>query len=142
MPQMMGGFLFPGLAPGTEKFNATHVIHHLSFGPTFPGQLQPLDGHASAVTQGPAMFQYHVKIVPTLFEPLGGRLVDSNQFSATDFMQDLSVRLRRRGACVSRCPSRTGCACVPPPAEASRHPNPPPPPPPGRATPLCRATTW
>jgi hypothetical protein len=43
------------------------------------------------------MVQSHVKIVPTLFEPLGGRIVDSNQFSATDFMQDLAVRPRTVG---------------------------------------------
>ena len=68
------------------------MIHHLSFGPDFPGQVRPLDGHASQMVTGPSMFQYHVKIVPTLFEALGSSLVDSNQFSATDFVQDLGVR--------------------------------------------------
>lgn len=90
MPHMMGGFAINFNPLEGLKFNATHVINHLSFGPDFPGQVRPLDGHEAAVKENPAMYQYHVKIVPTLFEPIRGALVDSNQFSATDFVQELT----------------------------------------------------
>lgn len=92
---MMGGFVF-GVDPAISRFNATHVIHHLSFGPPFPEQVRPLDGHESGVRESAAMYQYHLKIVPTLYEPLAGAVFESNQFSASDFAADVSVRLSGR----------------------------------------------
>lgn len=43
-------------------FNASHVIHHLSFGPAFPGQVNPLDATVSPTADVPAMYQYHIKV--------------------------------------------------------------------------------
>lgn len=40
----------------------------------------------------PACLPALSQIVPTLFEPISGALVDSNQFSATDFVQEIMVR--------------------------------------------------
>jgi hypothetical protein len=75
-------------------YNASHTIHTLSFGPAFPGQVAPLDGVTSPVltlsgsdTPTTGAFQYHIKVVPTLYEYLYGTLVDSQQYSVSDFAQ-------------------------------------------------------
>ena len=69
-------------------FNASHTIHRFSFGPPFPGQVSPLDGASSAPTERSAGFQYHLRVVPTIYEHLGGRVTDSRQYSASDFVQE------------------------------------------------------
>lgn len=35
-------------------------------------------------SRGVGMYQYFVKIVPTIYEGLGGRLINTNQFSVTE----------------------------------------------------------
>jgi hypothetical protein len=50
--QMMGSFVF-GVDPAVARFNSTHIIHHLSFGPDFPEQVRPLDGHESGARGAP-----------------------------------------------------------------------------------------
>lgn len=72
------------------KYNASHTVRSLTFGPAFPGQLSPLNGVSSEPTERPAMYQHYIKIVPTVYEHLDGTLVDSNQFSASDFAIQLA----------------------------------------------------
>ena len=67
------------------KYNASHTVRSLTFGPVFPGQLSPLNGVSSEPTERPAMYQHYIKVVPTVYEQLDGTIVDSNQFSASDF---------------------------------------------------------
>lgn len=68
---------------GTSQFNTSHIIHRLSFGEDYPGILNPLDGYTEISPQESIMYQYFVKIVPTIYRPLSGDLVKSNQFSVT-----------------------------------------------------------
>ena len=72
------------------KYNASHTVRSLTFGPEFPGQLSPLNGVSSEPTERPAMYQHYIKVVPTVYEQLDGTLVDSNQFSASDFAIQMS----------------------------------------------------
>ena len=65
------------------QFNTSHIIHRLSFGEDYPGILNPLDGYTEISPQESIMYQYFVKIVPTIYRPLSGELVKSNQFSVT-----------------------------------------------------------
>ena len=65
------------------QFNTSHIIHHLSFGEIYPGIVNPLDGYTEISPQDSIMYQYFVKIVPTVYHPLSGELVKSNQFSVT-----------------------------------------------------------
>lgn len=69
------------------SYNASHIVRELRFGPTFPGQRAPLDGVVGLADRSGTQFQYHIKAVPTIYEPLSSfsRSVDSNQISATDF---------------------------------------------------------
>lgn len=68
---------------GSTQFNLTHHIRHLSFGNEYPGITHPLDGTAVAAEETGIMYQYFVKIVPTVYRKLNGEVVNTNQFSVT-----------------------------------------------------------
>lgn len=70
-----------------DAFNASHDIHRLSFGPAFPGQVSPLEGTSTAPVGGAAAYQYHLRVVPTVYETVRGVFTDSQQYSASDFVQ-------------------------------------------------------
>lgn len=77
----------------TKQFNMSHIIHRLSFGTTYPGRKDPLDGHVEILdSQGPVnvMFQYFVKIVPTTYKEYSGKILKTNQFSATKHLKPVN----------------------------------------------------
>jgi len=73
------------------KFNLTHSINRLSFGKEFPGIINPLDGVAKTGDKesGIGMYQYFVKVVPTIYENLDGNVLNTNQFSVTEHYKAL-----------------------------------------------------
>jgi len=84
---MADGHLAYQLSPHDfATFNASHTIKHLSFGPRYRGVVAPLDGTTVIHTRNMLQHQYHIKAVPTLIEPLHGAVIDTNQFTATDFI--------------------------------------------------------
>ncbi|XP_029650596.1 endoplasmic reticulum-Golgi intermediate compartment protein 3 isoform X2 [Octopus sinensis] len=68
---------------GGQKFNMTHKVKTLSFGKPYPGIMNPLDGVHVMADKEQMMFQYFVKIVPTMYVKIDGSIVHSNQFSVT-----------------------------------------------------------
>ena len=68
---------------GSKKFNVSHDIRVLSFGVPIPGVHNPLDGTNVTSEEGSLMYQYFVKIVPTVYKKLSGDVVWSNQYSFT-----------------------------------------------------------
>ncbi|KAK3575033.1 hypothetical protein QTP86_019779 [Hemibagrus guttatus] len=68
---------------GLDNINMTHLIKHLSFGKDYPGIVNPLDGTNVVATQASMMYQYFVKIVPTVYVKGDGEVVKTNQFSVT-----------------------------------------------------------
>uniref|UniRef100_A0AAQ5ZWC3 Endoplasmic reticulum-Golgi intermediate compartment protein n=1 Tax=Amphiprion ocellaris TaxID=80972 RepID=A0AAQ5ZWC3_AMPOC len=66
-----------------NKINMTHLIKHLSFGKDYPGIVNPLDGTDVTAPQASMMYQYFVKIVPTIYMKTDGEVVKTNQFSVT-----------------------------------------------------------
>uniref|UniRef100_A0A8C7DIX8 Endoplasmic reticulum-Golgi intermediate compartment protein n=1 Tax=Oncorhynchus kisutch TaxID=8019 RepID=A0A8C7DIX8_ONCKI len=68
---------------GLDNINMTHFIKHLSFGRDYPGIVNPLDGTDVAAPQASMMYQYFVKIVPTIYVKWDGEVVKTNQFSVT-----------------------------------------------------------
>ncbi|XP_054723258.1 endoplasmic reticulum-Golgi intermediate compartment protein 3-like [Uloborus diversus] len=56
-----------------SQFNLTHRIRHLSFGKNIPGKTNPLDGTMQVADKGAMMFQYYVKIVPTMYARADGQ---------------------------------------------------------------------
>jgi len=70
---------------GGQAFNASHFINHISFGNDFPGIVNPLDGVHKFIQQDEmVMFQYFLKIVPTVYENLDHQVIKTNQYSATE----------------------------------------------------------
>jgi len=71
-------------------FNVSHQINRISFGHDFPGIINPLDG-VEKITHhnGLTMYQYLVKIVPTIYESLDGTVINTNQFSVTEHTRNM-----------------------------------------------------
>ncbi|XP_066380960.1 uncharacterized protein [Miscanthus floridulus] len=69
----------------------SHKINKLSFGEEFPGVVNPLDGvewiqdNSNGLT---GMYQYFVKVVPTIYTDIRGRKIHSNQFSVTEHFRE------------------------------------------------------
>lgn len=92
-PGRLGALLAPPtLAPSeVGHFNVTHEIRRLSFGTDFPGQTNPLDAVWTHSPGGAAIARYFLKVVPTTYEFLGGRTVDTNQFSVTQYFKPIDA---------------------------------------------------
>ncbi|ONK74014.1 uncharacterized protein A4U43_C03F1910 [Asparagus officinalis] len=72
------------LAFQKDSFNISHKINELSFGEHFPGVINPLDG-VQWVQQTPyGMYEYFLKVVPTVYTDIKGNTIQSNQFSVTE----------------------------------------------------------
>ncbi|KAM9992607.1 hypothetical protein ACTFIY_010034 [Dictyostelium cf. discoideum] len=73
-------------------FNVSHTINRLSFGNDFPGIKNPLDDVTKTEMVGVGMFQYFVKIVPTIYEGLNGNRIATNQYSVTEHYRLLAKK--------------------------------------------------
>ncbi|XP_042486196.1 endoplasmic reticulum-Golgi intermediate compartment protein 3-like [Macadamia integrifolia] len=67
-----------------ENFNISHRINRLSFGEHFPGVVNPLDGVQWMQETPSGMYQYFLKVVPTVYTDINERTIQSNQFSVTE----------------------------------------------------------
>ncbi|PIA48608.1 hypothetical protein AQUCO_01400887v1 [Aquilegia coerulea] len=76
--------LFDLMAFQTENSNISHRINKLSFGQKFPGVVNPLDGVEWTQQTSSGMYQYFIKVVPTIYKDIRGRKINSNQFSVTE----------------------------------------------------------
>jgi len=63
-------------------FNASHYIHHLSFGEPFPGVIHPLDAFWFVEEGLASQQQYFIQVVPTQYVR-SSETVDTNQYSVT-----------------------------------------------------------
>uniref|UniRef100_A0A674N3H7 Endoplasmic reticulum-Golgi intermediate compartment protein n=1 Tax=Takifugu rubripes TaxID=31033 RepID=A0A674N3H7_TAKRU len=59
---------------GLDNINMTHLIRHLSFGQDYPGLINPLDDTNITAPQASMMYQYFVKIVPTIYVKTDGEV--------------------------------------------------------------------
>ncbi|KAJ0985949.1 hypothetical protein J5N97_004305 [Dioscorea zingiberensis] len=84
-----------GVAFNAQVKEISHKIQRLSFGEYFPGIVNPLDG-VEWVQQTPyGMYQYFLKVVPTVYTDINGHEIQSNQFSMTEhFRTDAVGRLQ------------------------------------------------
>lgn len=75
-------------AKDMNHFNTSHRIDHVSFGPSFPSQTNPLNGQIRLVdfhNADTGVFQYFIKIVPTQFaNAYVGSSYRSSQYSFTE----------------------------------------------------------
>jgi len=66
-----------------DNVNFSHRIDHLSFGPSVPGGINPLDATLKTTQEKYQMFQYFIKIVPTKVST-AGRRINTCQFAVTE----------------------------------------------------------
>ncbi|XP_026757403.2 endoplasmic reticulum-Golgi intermediate compartment protein 3 isoform X1 [Galleria mellonella] len=75
----------------SSVFNTTHIIRHLSFGTNIKSaNTAPLDGAIGLAKEGAVMFQYYLKIVPTMYIKLDKTVLYTNQFSVTRHQKSVS----------------------------------------------------
>ncbi|MBA0755723.1 hypothetical protein Gogos_021818 [Gossypium gossypioides] len=67
-----------------NRFNLSHTINRLAFGDHFPGVVNPLDGVQWMQKQPIGMYQYFIKVVPTMYKDENGHTIQTNQFSVTE----------------------------------------------------------
>ncbi|CDS42830.1 endoplasmic reticulum Golgi intermediate [Echinococcus multilocularis] len=66
-----------------KRFVLDHKIRRLSFGDTYPGQINPLDNtNMSDSTESP-MISYFLKLVPTIYSDFSEKPLVTNQYSVT-----------------------------------------------------------
>ncbi|XP_059653327.1 uncharacterized protein LOC132300320 [Cornus florida] len=86
-------FLQDLLAFQQDKYNISHRINRLAFGDFYPGVINPLDG-VQWVQEAPnGMYQYFIKVVPTIYTDIRGRTINSNQFSVTEHFKSAEMGL-------------------------------------------------
>jgi len=76
------------------RFNASHHITYLAFGELYPGVINPLDDVTRIIAKenGAAVhFQYFIKVVPTKYTEVNGKILETNQFSVTEEAQQVST---------------------------------------------------
>ncbi|XP_068642230.1 uncharacterized protein [Aristolochia californica] len=67
-----------------DSFNVSHKINRLAFGDNFPGVVNPLDGVEWTQQTAHGMYQYFIKVVPTVYTIINGHKIQSNQLSVTE----------------------------------------------------------
>ncbi|XP_022727443.1 endoplasmic reticulum-Golgi intermediate compartment protein 3-like isoform X2 [Durio zibethinus] len=82
-------FLDDLLAFQKDSYNISHRINRLAFGEYFPGVVNPLDGAQWIHETSNGMYQYFIKVVPTIYTNIRGRTVHSNQYSVTQHFKNL-----------------------------------------------------
>ncbi|KAH6558506.1 hypothetical protein KP509_1Z060600 [Ceratopteris richardii] len=83
------------LAFQKDSYNVSHIINALSFGPPFPGVVNPLDRAVRIQTTSSGMYQYFIKVVPTVYKDIHGNKIQTNQFSVTEHFKTVQVGLER-----------------------------------------------
>mmetsp|Transcript_52488 Transcript_52488/g.67307 ORF Transcript_52488/g.67307 Transcript_52488/m.67307 type:complete len:439 (-) Transcript_52488:104-1420(-) len=91
-----GRFIHQFQPQDAKFFNASHIIHELSFGDPYPGMpSNPLDSiyRIASEEQGTGLYQYFIKLVPTIYEDSSGDVTWTNQFSFTERFRPLAAHL-------------------------------------------------
>ncbi|KAJ8762684.1 hypothetical protein K2173_011164 [Erythroxylum novogranatense] len=86
--QQSNGHLHDLLTFQKDSFNISHKIKKLSFGEHFPGVMNPLDGVHWTQEAPNGMYQYFIKVVPTVYTDVRGHTIQSNQFSVTEHFKN------------------------------------------------------
>ncbi|XP_057488856.1 uncharacterized protein LOC130774830 [Actinidia eriantha] len=79
------------LAFQSDIYNISHKINRLAFGEYFPGVVNPLDGVQWVQDAPNGIYQYFIKVVPTIYTDIIGRTICSNQFSVTEHFKSFEI---------------------------------------------------
>ncbi|XP_009103253.1 endoplasmic reticulum-Golgi intermediate compartment protein 3-like isoform X2 [Brassica rapa] len=73
------------------NYNISHKVNRLAFGDFFPGVVNPLDGVQWNQEKQNGVYQYFVKVVPSIYTDVHGHTIQSNQFSVTEHFQKMEA---------------------------------------------------
>ncbi|XAR62174.1 hypothetical protein NMG60_11016826 [Bertholletia excelsa] len=79
------------LAFQRDSFNISHKINRLAFGEYFPGIMNPLDRVQWTQETPSGMYQYFIKVVPTVYTDFSGHTIQSNQISVTEHFRSVGA---------------------------------------------------
>ncbi|KAK4378604.1 hypothetical protein RND71_000466 [Anisodus tanguticus] len=85
--------LFELIALQSDTYNISHRVNKLAFGDSIPGVVNPLDGVQWTQEAQNGVYQYFLKVVPTIYKGVRGRTIDSNQFSVTEHFKGSDMGL-------------------------------------------------
>lgn len=77
------------------RYNVSHIIHSLSFGMSYPGQHNPLDGVVKNNPEGTGVYMYYIKVIPTIYRRNGANLT-TNQYSITSQFRPAVINGQRQ----------------------------------------------
>jgi endoplasmic reticulum-Golgi intermediate compartment protein 3 len=70
-----------------SSFNTSHTINTLRFGHDVPGIEYPLEHQTRTIRDAFGVYQYYIKVVPTMYVPLRGAAITTNQYSVTEHLK-------------------------------------------------------
>ncbi|KAL7949364.1 DUF1692 domain-containing protein [Trichoderma barbatum] len=72
-----------------DKFNFSHIISEMSYGPFYPSLVNPLDRTVNTAIVHFHKFQYYLSVVPTVYLT-SNRIVNTNQYAVTEQSKTIS----------------------------------------------------
>ncbi|KAI3504623.1 hypothetical protein L1887_26240 [Cichorium endivia] len=75
---------------GEDTYKISHKINKLAFGDYYPGKINPLDGVKWYQGTPNGIYEYFVKVVPTVYTPISGPVI-KYQFSVTEHYKGSKV---------------------------------------------------
>ncbi|KAI8112163.1 hypothetical protein M9434_003487 [Picochlorum sp. BPE23] len=77
--------------PHAVLLNASHIIHMLRFGPSYSGQIRPLENTRRIDRKATGIDKYFVKVVPVTHKSFWGRETHSEDYSVTEYYQSITL---------------------------------------------------
>ncbi|KIL96630.1 hypothetical protein FAVG1_01374 [Fusarium avenaceum] len=77
------GYMGNGEHLDHSRFNFSHIISELSYGPFYPSLVNPLDGTVNTAPGNFHKFQYYLSVVPTVYS-VNSRSILTNQYAVTE----------------------------------------------------------
>lgn len=95
-----GLFATAGSLHEFQALNLSHTVHHLAFGEDFPGLNNPLEHVVNVVPADVGQYQFHIKVIPTVYKRLRRKPIFTFQYSLTEqfVKMDLLSALRATNA--------------------------------------------
>ncbi|EQK99340.1 hypothetical protein G6O67_006540 [Ophiocordyceps sinensis] len=72
-----------------SKFNFSHIISELSYGPFYPSLVNPLDRTVNGAKAHFHKFQYYLSVVPTVYS-VGSSSIFTNQYAVTEQSKEIN----------------------------------------------------
>ncbi|RBR07897.1 uncharacterized protein FIESC28_10470 [Fusarium coffeatum] len=77
------GYMGHGEHLDHSKFNFSHIVSELSYGPFYPSLVNPLDGTVNTAETNFHKFQYYLSVVPTVYS-VNSKSILTNQYAVTE----------------------------------------------------------